>query len=85
MEYHIYLRSVQGLLISFGGLWSYRATFYRSDEGHWYIAEIGNKFMDNDEPMDYFGRIMDEGGIEVMPVDDEDDGFFGVAQLPLWN
>lgn len=32
--------------------------------------------------MDYFGRIMDEGGFEVMPVDDDDDdGFFGVAQL----
>ena len=70
-------------------------------------AEIGNKFMDNDEPfgttpeisgdlddvdiltvlskgdepMDYFGRIMDEGGVEVVAMDDEDDGFFGVVQL----
>ena len=31
--------------------------------------------------MDYFGRIMDEGGIEAMPVDNEDDGFLGVVQL----
>ena len=92
----------------FGGLWSYRSTFYkRIEEGRWYVAEIGNKFMDNeepfgsipeiagdlrdvdiltvlskgDEPMDYFGRIMDEGGIESMPVDNEDDGFLGVVQL----
>ena len=92
----------------FGGLWSYRSTFYkRVDEGRWYVAEIGNKFMDNEEPfgaipeiagdlrdvdiltvlskggepMDYFGRIMDEGGIEAMPVDNEDDGFLGVVQL----
>ena len=92
----------------FGGLWSYRSTFYkRIDEGRWYVAEIGNKFMDNeepfgsipeiagdlrdvdiltvlskgDEPMDYFGRIMDEGGVEAMPVDNEDDGFLGVVQL----
>ena len=92
----------------FGGLWSYRSTFYkRIEEGRWYVAEIGNKFMDNeepfgsipeiagdlrdvdiltvlskgDEPMDYFGRIMDEGGIEAMPVDNEDDGFLGVVQL----
>ena len=35
----------------FGGLWSYRSTFYRKvDEGSWCIAEIGNKFMDMDEP-----------------------------------
>ena len=26
-------------------------------------------------------RIMDEGGIEAMPVDDEDDGFLAVVQL----
>ena len=92
----------------FGGLWNYRSTFYKKvNEGRWYIAEIGNKFMDNDEPfgttpeisgdlddvdiltvlskgdepMDYFGRIMDEGGVEVVAMDDEDDGFFGVVQL----
>ena len=92
----------------FGGLWSYRSTFYkRIEEGRWYVAGSGNKFMDNekpfgsipeiagdlrdvdiltvlskgDEPMDYFGRIMDEGGIEAMPVDNEDDGFLGVVQL----
>eukprot|EP00434_Breviolum_minutum_P013358 symbB.v1.2.011770.t1/scaffold750.1/size323489/22 len=60
----------------FGGLWSYRSTFYkRIEEGRWYVAEIGNKFMDNEEP------IMDEGGIEAMPVDNEDDGFLGVVQL----
>ena len=91
----------------FGGLWNYRSTFYKKvDEGRWYIAEIGNKFMDNeepfgtipeiagdlsdadiltvlskgDEPMDYFGRLMDEGGIEAA-MDDEDDGFHGVVQL----
>ena len=91
----------------FGGLWNYRSTFYKKvNEGRWYIAEIGNKFMDNDEPfgtipeisgdlndvdirtvlskgdepMDYFGRIMDEGGIEVA-MNEEDDGFFGVVQL----
>lgn len=31
--------------------------------------------------MDYFGRILDEGGLEVMPVENEDDGFYGVIQL----
>ena len=35
----------------FGGLWNYRSTFYRKvGEGRWYIAEIGNKFMDMEEP-----------------------------------
>ena len=91
----------------FGGLWNYRSTFYRKvDEGRWYIAEIGNKFMDMEEPfstipeisthlsdvdkltvlstgnesMDYFGRTVDEGGVEST-MDDEDDGFHGVVQL----
>ena len=91
----------------FGGLWNYRSTFYRKvGEGKWYIAEIGNKFMDmeepfstipeiaadlsevdiltvlskGDEPMNYFGRILDEGGVEPT-IDDEDDGFHGVVQL----
>ena len=90
-----------------GGLWSDRSTFYKKvDEGRWYIEEIGNKFMDNeepfraipeiagdlndvdiltvlskgDEPMGYFGPIMDEAGVEVMPVDNED-GFYGVVQV----
>ena len=44
----------------FGGLWSYRSTFYkRIEEGRWYVAEIGNKFMDNEEP---FGSIPEIAG-----------------------
>ena len=33
-----------------------------------------------DEPMNYFGRILDEGGVEPT-MDDEDDGFHGGVQL----
>ena len=33
-----------------------------------------------DEPMNYFGRILDEGGVEST-MDDEDDGNHGVVQL----
>ena len=34
----------------FGGLWNYRSTFYKKvGEGRWYIAEIGNKFVDMEE------------------------------------
>ena len=89
----------------FGGLWNYRSTFYKrvGGDGRWYVAEIDNKFMDNEEPfgaipeiagdlmdvdiltvlskgnepMNYYGRMMDEGGIEAMPIDNEDDGFLG--------
>ena len=54
----------------FGGLWNYRSTFYRKvGEGKWYIAEIGNKFMDMEEPFSVIPQISaDLSDVDILTV-----------------
>ena len=82
--------SIRGLKKDVGMWLRLGTSFMDNEEPFGSIPEIAGDLRDvdiltvlskGDEPMDYFGRIMDEGGIEAMPVDNEDDGFLGVVQL----
>ena len=54
----------------FGGFWNYRSTFYRKvGEGKWYIAEVGNKFMDMEEPFSVIPEIAaDLSDVDILTV-----------------